>query len=158
MFDQNKLHKVFVQALDQRRLIAGKVHYTNDGILSKIDKSAFILDLTATSSIDNYLAAITGHLNTWFPCLFLQKLIDWANEDEYRWVYLDVDPQPIFVNFKDALEAVIIGENVPDTYEESVLRYGVQYHADVASLDWHNGYPRIKAYWQPYITHKHLAT
>ncbi|MFO1430401.1 MAG: DUF2971 domain-containing protein [Candidatus Competibacteraceae bacterium] len=156
MFDRNKLHNAFMQQLDPDRLVSGKVHYSNQGILPQLQDDPFVIDLTAVANITNYLSAIKAHLKRWFPKLFLQKLTDWANEDEYRWIYLDTDPDPRYIDFKDALEAIVIGEHVPDDYTEDLLRYCIKYHAEVTNLNWHNGFPKIEHSGQPYITHKHL--
>lgn len=157
MFDRNKLHKAFVQKLETNRLQSGRVTYSNEGKVPSLVNDPFVINLTACNNDANYLSTIQEHLDIWFPKLFLRKLTDWANEDEYRWVYLDSDPDPRYVDFEDALEAIVIGENVPKTHYEDILRYCVKYHADVANLNWHNGYPKIERPGQPYLTHKHLA-
>ena len=157
MFDQNKLNQAFRKKLNSNRLISGKVNYSNKGILLNILKDPFAINLIQVGEIDSYLSAINRHLNSWFPDLFLHKLSDWKNEDEYRWIYLDEHSEPIYIEFAESLEAIVIGEGVPDSYYEDILRYCVKYHADVTNLNWHNGYPRIEHPGQPYITHKHLA-
>lgn len=156
MFDRNKLNNAFDKQLDKNRLVSGKVNYSNEGIISKIVDDPFVINLTAVNSVKSYINTIQSHLNIWFRELFLRKLNDWANEDEYRWVYLDFHPNPVFVSFEDALEAIIIGEHVPNAYYEDILRYCVKYRADVTNLNWYNGYPKIDHPGQPYITHKHL--
>jgi hypothetical protein len=157
MFDKNKLNEAFGKQLDKSYLVSGKVTYSNEGIVPRLASDPFIINLTEVNSIESYITTIQDHLNIWSSKLFLQKLIDWASEDEYRWIYQDVCSDPVYVNFEDALEAIIIGEHFPDTYYEEILRYCVKYHADVAKLNWHNGYPKIENPGQPYITHKHLA-
>jgi hypothetical protein len=156
MFDREKLNNTFIKRLDQSRLVSGKVHYSNQGILTKIGNDPFNINLTTITSTTNYLSAIKAHLNSWFSALFLRKLTDWANEDEYRWIYLDTNPEPIYVDFEDSLEAIVIGEHVSDVHSEDILRHCVEYHADVANLNWQNGFPKIEHPGQPYITHKHL--
>lgn len=156
MFDRNKLNNAFMKQLDKSRLVSGEVHYSNKGILPKLRHDPFIIDMTRVSNTASYLSEIQGHMNHWFPELFLRKLTDWANEDEYRWIYLDNDPKPIYVDFEDALEAILIGENVADACLNDILRYCVKYRADVAKLNWHNGFPKLEHLGQPYITHKHL--
>lgn len=156
MFDRNKLNNSFIKALDQSRLFSGEVHYSNRGILPKMGDDPFIINLTAVSCATSYLSAIHAHLSRWFSELFLRKLTDWANEDEYRWIYFGDDANPVYVDFEDSLEAIVIGEHVSNTHSEDILRYCVKYHADVANLDWHNGFPKIEHAGQPYITHKYL--
>lgn len=156
MFDKNKLHRAFTGQLEPSRLISGEVKYSNHGILPRLQDDPFVINLLAVSNSHSYLTIIQEHLNRWIPELFLQKLVDWGNEDEFRWVYLDVDPEPRYTNFCDSLEAIVIGEDVSECYIEDILRYCVKYEADAAKLNWHNGFPQLANLWQPYITHKHL--
>ncbi len=86
MFDRDKLNNAFIKRLDQSRLVSGEVHYSNQGILPRPGDDPFVIKLTIVSSTTSYLSAIQSHLNRWFSELFLRKLPDWANEDEYRWI------------------------------------------------------------------------
>ena len=156
MFDRERLNSAFLRRFDQGRLVSGKVHYSNEGIILRLAGDPFLVNLMSVNSTASYLGAIQAHLDRWLPELFLRKLIDWSNEDEYRWVYFDDRPDAIYVDFGDALEAIVIGEHVSDACNEDILRYCVKYRADVANLDWHNGFPKIAGAGQPYITHKHL--
>jgi hypothetical protein len=156
MFEWNKLNQAFLKQLDSGRLISGKVDYSNKGILPNLSKDPFVVNLIQVREIGDYYSAIKNHLNFWFQDLFLRKLSDWKNEDEYRWIYLDDNLGPIYVGFEGALEAIVIGEHVPNSYYEDILRYCVKYHADVTNLNWRNGYPKIEHPGQPHITHRHL--
>lgn len=156
MFNRDKLNNAFIKRLDQSRLVSGEVNYSNQGILPRLGDDPFVINLTGVSSTASYLSEIQAHINSWFPELFLRKLTDWSNEDEFRWIYMDTNPDPIYVDFEDSLEAIVIGELVADAHTEDILQYCVKYHADIANLRWHNGFPRIEHPGQPYITHKHL--
>ena len=116
MFDQNKLDQAFRKKLNSDRLVSGKVVYSNKGILPNISRDPFVLNLLHVRRVEDYLSAIGSHLQIWFPELFLRKLTDWEHEDEYRWIYLDGHAEPIYVDFEDALEAIIIGERVPASH------------------------------------------
>lgn len=157
MFDRNKLNEALIKQLDNGRLISGKVSYSNEGILSNPSNDPFVVNLLEARGTEDYISAIQDHLSSWFTDLFLRKLADWENEDEYRWIYIDNHSNPIHVNFHDSLEAIVIGEHVPDAHYEDILRYCVKYHAEVAKLNWHNGYPKIEHTGQPYITHRYLV-
>ena len=156
MFDRNKLAQALGKQLNSGRLFAGRVNYSNKGILPKVPNDPFVINLIHVKGAADYISTIRDHFSSWYADLFLRKLADWENEDEYRWIYLDAHPEPIYVSFEEALEAVVIGEGVPDSYYEDILRYCVKHHADVTNWIWRNGYPKIEQPGQPYITHKHL--
>lgn len=158
MFDRNRLNEAFKKKLRSDRLVSGRVAYSNDGIVPNPSLDPFVVNLIHMRTSEDYRAAIKSHLHTWFRDLFLRKLVDWECENEFRWIYFDDNPDPVYVNFADALEAIVVGADVPESRYEDVLRYCVRHRADVANLNWHNGYPKVEHCGQPYITHKHLLS
>lgn len=158
VFDLEKLDTSFKRQINKEKLISDSVSYSDEGIIPSTVKYPFSIDLTRIDSEQQLVKQLESHLNQWMPSLFFKKLRDWSNEDEYRWVYFDDHAEPICLTFDDALEAVVVGEGVPKDSEthEKLLMYCARYKADLANLEWHNGYPKLIQLWQPYITHKHL--
>lgn len=162
MFGREKLTAAFSQQVDQEKLFPRTVLYSDDGIVLRMGKDPFSMDLTGLTDLSNlpteprFLNEVINHRDRWMPDLFFTKLKDWSNEEEFRWVYLDDNPRPLSLKFHDALEGIIIGESVSSVHEEDFLRYCALYEADITHLEWRNGYPAIVHPGQPYITHKHL--
>ena len=156
MFDRGKLDVALGHQLDSNRIRSGEISYSDAGIVMRLGQDPFYIDLTKVFSEQEYIREINKHLNTWLPQLFFRKLKDWSNEEEYRWVFFDDNSEPRFLKFDDALEAVIIGERVPKTCEQELLMYCAKYEAEIAHLEWRNGYPAIVHPGQPYVTHRHL--
>lgn len=156
MFDVEKLNTAFKKQVDQAKLFAGPVVYSDDGIVLRPGDDPFFLNLTGVYSEQQFMNEISNHLRQWMHNLFFRKLKDWSSEEEYRWVYFDENSDPLLLTFDDALEGVIIGERVPKEHEEAFLRYCALYEAEITDLEWRNGYPAIVHPGQPYITHKHL--
>jgi hypothetical protein len=156
MFDRDKLDITFKQQINEERLIASNVRYSDEGILCTFGNNPFYIDLNKVNSQNHYYEILTNHLSKWTYPLFFTKLKDWNNEEEYRWIYFDNNPKPIFLKFNDALKAIIIGEKVSKEYENELLKYCVIYKADKCNLNWNNGFPKIEFPSQPYITNHHL--
>lgn len=156
VFDRNKLGAAFERQLQAERLIQGKVTYSDRGILPSLSNDPFVIDLTQVTDQKSYLSAMRSHFNKWHKELFFQKLNDWAYEDEYRWVYFDDDTTPRFVDFEDALKAVVVGDAVEESTYEKFLTPCAKHSADIARLGWRNGFPSIEKWGQPHITHKFL--
>lgn len=143
MFDKKKLDLAFNEQLDVSRLISGSVHYSNEGILPDFRGYPFSIDLTRVHTIKEFVDSIEAHRAKWLSHLFLRKLIDWENEVEYRWIYFDHNTKPIHVNYRDALEGIVIGEGVSSTLYDEIYEYGKQHKVEVAKLHWRNGFPII---------------
>ncbi len=144
MFNKERLKSIFENTLKKRHLVHGNVKYSNEGSVPNLQGDPFVLDLLVPSGKNWYFDAIQNHFSLWYKELFFKKLIDWSNEDEYRWVYLDVNPGPIYLNFGDALEGILIGEEVDQTKCNQIKEYGVRYSIEIGKLTWVNGYPRIE--------------
>lgn len=156
MFNREKLYEIISEQVNSQQLFHGQVIYSDQGILTKLQKDPFIVDLLSVEDQESYFYAIQNHFEVWYEDLFLKKLSDWSNEDEYRFVYLDDESKPRLIHFGDALEAIVIGEKAAKHNYDDFLRYCVIYQADIAGLIWRNGYPKIEHPGQLYITHRHL--
>jgi hypothetical protein len=53
------------------------------------------------------------HLHEHARELFFRKLTDWVTEREYRYLILDNNPLDVSAHYRDALQAVIVGERFP---------------------------------------------
>jgi hypothetical protein len=62
-------------------------------------------------------ATVTKHVREHIGELFFTKLRDWETEMEYRFVVETDHPDPIYVNVRRALRAVILGAEVSGFYE-----------------------------------------
>ncbi len=103
----------------------------------------FVVDLLRVSDKQSYYSTIQNHFNIWYKHLYLQKLLDWSNEDEYRWVYLDNIPDPRYIDFKDALEAIAVGDNVDEAKYQEFRKHCKKRSADIGQVTWRNGFPTI---------------
>ena len=154
VFDIEKLNTTFKkQVKNEQQLISGSVSYSDEGVLTKLSKDPFSVDLTRIESEQQLLVYLSTHLNQWMPNLFFRKLRDWSNEEEYRWIYFDDHKEPIILNFDDALEAIVVGDGVPKDYYDKFRMYCAKYKADIAYMKWRNGFPNLTQLGQPYREH-----
>lgn len=143
MFNKQKLIKIFKDQLEEKHLFHGAVTYTNEGILPKLNGDPFVIDLLLASDSESYFSAIHRHFNIWYKQLYLQKLLDWSNEDEYRWVYLDNNPDPRYLEYGDALEAIAVGDAVDNDKYQAFRSHCKANSADIGQVTWRNGFPTI---------------
>lgn len=149
MFNLEKLGEQFKCQLEKKHLFHGEVNYTDHGILPNLQIDPYVIDLLHATDSDSYFAAIGEHFNRWYKDLFFRKLSDWSNEDEYRWVYLGGDCNPLFIDFGDSLEAIVAGEKVDNENYDRLYKHCVFHSADLAQLKWHNGFPKLERIHMP---------
>lgn len=75
--------------------------------------------------------------------LFFLKTSDWETEYEYRFVTTTEDEQPLYVEYGDALEAVIVGGQFPDWERAGAIEACGYAQAQALELDWsmHQPFP-----------------
>jgi len=156
MFDRTKLAQAFQRQIGHLGLVDRKVTYSDTGILPNLGSDPYHINLMTATNNNDIRAIASEHFRKWLPQLFFQKLTDWSNETEYRWFVFGENADPILVKFDDALEAIVVGDAVSSEDEEALLVECVRHRAEIARLQWRNGYPTISHPGQPYITHRHL--
>ena len=158
MFDRKKLDTAIKSQLDEAHLFARAVDYSDAGVLLTPRNDPFYVDLVRLQSPEECIKVLEDHTKRWLGPLFFRKLADWQGEQEYRWVYFDHNAADMYVKFNDALAGVVLGDGVLERYEESFLRHCAMYGAEIARLEWRNGFPAVISSGQPYISHKHLQS
>jgi hypothetical protein len=71
-------------------------------------------------------------------CSNFLKTLDWETEREYRFVTLNTgDPEEeLFLDFEDALEAVIVGERFPVWQRPAAIDACREANVDALTLNW----------------------
>jgi len=131
-FCRDKLSETIEEAVGDLLIRSGDVRYTD------------YLNLSSATTIQYGNVERLGKEEA-FRChicasdLFFLKSRDWESEEEFRWVVLRQDDNPLLVPFGDALAAVILGADVArsnaralkDLLDDPVFR-----------MSWTNGEPR----------------
>ena len=129
MFNRERL----LSNLDGRVMYQGEVEYTEEGNADlSLNLSADKADaLRSPEGVAAYVEANSEDL-------FFLKTLDWETEHEYRFVTLNTgDPQDeLFLDFGDALDAVIVGERFPTWERPAAIDACREAHVDALTLNW----------------------
>jgi hypothetical protein len=140
IFDREKLDAAFQAGLTGLEFVrSGTVHY------SDLDPFPPPLDvvLIQEKGID---AALKQYINQNWQTLFLRKNSDWEGEAEYRWIVREGSLGPIFLPYRDAVVAVVAGQDISDPNLAMLVHYMEQHGVTgefVARMWWRNGYPVV---------------
>jgi len=112
VFDREKLaQRIHGSVSAKCPILAGPVRYRNNDSLSWGGPEPYTIDVYAMERLG--LRAYAGlHLRQFHPQLFFEKLEDWRDEDEFRFVVWGRGTDDIYIKYGDALKGVIFGENV----------------------------------------------
>ena len=92
-------------------------------------------------------AALQSHRDHYSDVFFFQKNKDWENESEFRWIVRGDTNDPIFINIKSSLRAILVGSFFPEERLEELHTYCSTYDTHVARIVWINGMPELD--WVP---------
>jgi hypothetical protein len=143
-FDKRALERQMRAVLTEHgTYYGGPVIYTNDpprpvrgvGLPFDVDYEAI--------RRKGFDTAVRDHLDHHWSVLFRTKLLDWADEHEYRFIVYSRDEDPLDVPIHDALVAVCVGWKFHDVYKPSLRALCEQLSIPALQCTWDNGFPTI---------------
>ena len=141
VFDREVLHQAITDQLGTRATIYnGLVSYSNE---ESVREGAFSLDYNQIAEV-GLKSVLSDHIRRFHRLLFFTKAEDWSTEFEYRWLVYSSSPGlEEFVDFGDALVAVVVGSSFHKVYYASLKPLCAKHRAKFGRLDWRNGHPAL---------------
>ena len=111
IFNKEKLDKCFKTSPDIYKYISNKVEYLE---WLEIINSDLTLSYEDTKELINNQERLLNKLfeNYFLESRFFKKHFDWKDESEFRWLVLSKEETDLYIDFKDSLEAIILGCDV----------------------------------------------
>lgn len=81
------------------------------------------------------------HLSTYLEPLFFEKMNDWRDEREFRWVVFGAPDGELFVPFEDALVAIMFGDSTSDKMTQDIIDLTEPMNLSYMGLKWRNSGP-----------------
>jgi len=148
VFDRERLAELIKRQVEVGRLLySGPVTYIDRGIakdLTRDQQYTINVDVLESDGRSTYAAR---HLRTHWKKLFFEKMTDWRDECEWRYVVFTNSDADLFVAYEQALDGIVFGEETPpDTIQaviDATAGRGVRY----VGLKWKNCSP-----WYDYVS------
>lgn len=135
-FSRTALERRIGEALDgQGAVFHGAVDY----VLDSFAPGAEPLDM---AQVDEFGldAVVARYAERHHRLLFFRKHMDWAYENEYRWVHLTGDARPTYIDVGGCLTGIVLGDAFPDARVDAVLRLADHLGGlEVRQVRFHNG-------------------
>ena len=136
-FDKRKLdQQIRTQVPAGDEVLSGPVEYVSRYFVSRIDEGDYQINIGVVQKIgiDRYARL---HRKTFCQRLFFQKMHDWRDETEFRWVIFSQTEAELYIDFGDTLTGVIFGDRVSDSEVEQALR-NLPLDVQVMGVKWKN--------------------
>jgi hypothetical protein len=143
-FDKYRLSKTIQKVLSEKgKLFQGEVNYGTDFL--KIHQ-VLLLDFNEIS-ISNLTDFSWKHCEKYMKELFFEKMMDWKEEWEYRWIlFSNGQSNYEYFNYGDALDSIILGLDFPEAYYPIIGNYCKEFKVSAYKLRWFNGFALIAMY------------
>lgn len=117
VFSKNKLLKSLKSTYEN--VTYGNVSYLRDKENVNIDyKEVFIEKNKIETTVSEY---IIKHIIRYKEDIFLKKYVDYRDEDEFRTVVIDEDERVEYIDIRNSIKAIIIGDRFPEIYKALIL-------------------------------------
>jgi hypothetical protein len=142
LFDRARLHDVLpVELAAHGAFYLGDVRYTEAGIAESATRS-FVDDRIFGPDLAERDAAIDDYIQLHHQDFFFLKSDDFSTEHEYRAVVMAPgEDDYVYVDYRDALVAVVVGERFPDWQFAGTKEICDEAGAVFRCMHWHQGQP-----------------
>jgi len=154
VFDRAKLTRLIDEQIraKNRYVIDGGVQYIDRSIVQDIFREQqYVINMNALNVLgrDTYP---NWHLQTNFQRLFFEKMTDWKDETEWRWVVFSSVDEDIYVDFKDSLVGIMFADNTDESFVDEVITMTNTWGINYMGLKWKNCSP-----WYDFANYRYMA-
>jgi hypothetical protein len=144
VFQSNSLRRALTDSISNPAdLFEGDVAYRDRSRGPSLQNNPFIIDLDAIRQ-HGVREAARAHVHQYWRDLFFEKMKDWSDEREHRWVLWEADSDFHHFRFRDSLVGIVLGPDFPSEFLDPVFTFSEQYKSsEVAQILWINGAPQI---------------
>lgn len=137
---RNKLDRAIVASFSKHVVLRGRVKYTNRPLLEGPDDHDYQINIDALEDLGLQQYAKL-HVQHYFRRLFLEKMTDWRDEAEYRWIVFADTRDELYVPLDECLEGLIFGEATTIRDIKTMMELAEPIGAQCMRLKWRNCAP-----------------
>lgn len=144
VFHHEKLSKLTNSAFGANNLIiSGPVKYVNRSVIRNLnnpDDQQYTINVDHLETIGPKAYA-EAHLKTHYQRLFFEKMTDWKDEAEWRYVVFTTTEDDLYLDIKDSLAGIMFGENTQEIMIQNIMEQTECWDLKYMGLKWKNCSP-----------------
>jgi hypothetical protein len=141
VFDRQKLHELIHARFEaEHTVVSGRVAYVNRDVVPDFSKQQYTINIDHLEAVGSD-AYVRDHLLTHYQQLFFEKMTDWRDESEFRWVVFATTGNDLYVDLTDALVGIVFGENTDPLEIEKMMEITKPWRLRYMGLKWRNCSP-----------------
>lgn len=141
VFDLKKLTQQIEEQFGHSSLVlAGAVEYVDRSVVRSLVDQQYMINLDVLESVGR-TAYVDLHLRTHYPRLFFEKMVDWRDETEWRWIVFNNTSGELYLNITKCLSGVMFGENTDEKEIQEIMEQTESWGIRYMGLKWKNCSP-----------------
>jgi len=144
VFSREKLTKIIEDQFSKDKLVlSGPITYKNRNILRNLynpDDQQYTINVDYLTKIGRE-AYVEAHLKMHYSRLFFEKMEDWKDESEWRYVIFSQADESLYLNYKDSLVGIMFGEKTDEKTIQDIMDVTESWGLRYMGLKWKNCSP-----------------
>ncbi len=141
VFNRRSLEaQIATQVPSDTLLLAGKVQYVDRSVFRNATDQQYTINVDLLESLGKDLYP-SVHLKAHFQRLFFEKMTDWQDEAEWRYVLFSDSESELYVNLKGVLAGVLFGDSTPEQEVGEIMRLANGLGVQFMGIKWKNCSP-----------------
>lgn len=144
VFDRKRLIELVEEEFSLKHLVlSGPVTYTNREVIPNFydpDDQQYTINLDHLEKVGRE-AYVKDHLRTHYKRLFFEKMEDWRDESEWRFVVFSKSSKNCYLDYKDSLVGIVFGENASEKDIQDIVDATETWGIRCMGLKWKNCSP-----------------
>ena len=140
VFDRQKLDQATCQKFGfYSRVYRGEMTYVNRSVVHDWEGDFTInIDQLEKLGFEQYTKS---RFHTFVKRLFFEKMVDWRDEHEFRWIVADNNPDDVFVDISSSLAGIIYGDDTSEADIKAMIELTRGLAIQHIGLKWKNSSP-----------------
>jgi len=141
VFDRERLTRhVTTACAGAIHLYAGNITYRDRTIAPNLDEGDYFINIDHLER-HGFDAYWKFHLHAYRGRLLFEKMQDWKDEREFRFVAVFEDAREVYINYQDGLIGVVFGDSAVEKDVEEIIQMLLPTKVEFMGLRWKNCSP-----------------
>lgn len=142
VFDRIKLtQQIAAQFGRSHNLLFGAVKYVDRSVIRRLDDQPYMINLDVLESVGKKEYP-NLHLRTHYQRLFFEKMTDWRDEVEWRWiVFAEHDDDDLYLKLEGCVAGIMFGEKTAEKDIQDIMDQTESWGIRYMGLKWKNCSP-----------------
>ena len=140
VFERERMRKLIEKQFSSCNALNDYVTYVNRCVTPDLLQQQYTINVDYLESVGRKVY-VRSHLETHYRHLFFEKMMDWRDESEYRWVIFSDTVDDLYLDIEGCLVGIIFGENSKENDIEQIMKMTESWGLDYMRLKWRNCSP-----------------